>query len=126
MRAWFAAGRPAMRYAGVGVCNLADFRGMMTNGRWQPAPLRRWRVSLTRRRARLDRRGGGGQRDFENRAVRERGIAAAARSARRGEQQLERGEGVGCVRRDLGQERRGRVGQAARGVLVRSSRGRGA
>jgi len=41
VRAWFAAGRPAMRYAGVGVCNLAHFRGMITNGRWQPATLRR-------------------------------------------------------------------------------------
>ncbi len=33
VRAWFAAGRPAIGYAVACVCNLAYFRGMRMNGR---------------------------------------------------------------------------------------------
>jgi hypothetical protein len=68
-------------------------------GRWQPARRRQAAARVATRRARPGRRAGDEKRDSGNRAARERGTAAAARSARRD------GAGTWRCHRDPGQER---------------------
>jgi len=74
-----------MASGAIDVCKQACLHGMAdAPGQWQPAMVRRLRALLaTDRKASLGRRRGGQERSSGSRAVRERGITAAARSVRR-------------------------------------------